>query len=431
MDNFRRRLLTSEKSIVTISLESRTVPALYTSCEGFLVEAPDLSKLTFQSDSDWITNITLNQNTGKVNLQFGVNRSTTARVSNITILYDGQIAKTFTLKQSSGGVYFYYDFLMLDSQNGSNNTVSLYITAPEYPESESIENFNQSAITSMQIIQVPSWISYSYSDSTGVFQFTTLSDNIGYDYKVGVFTVKINNTNTNKSLYILQKPSQYYSIDGYEYVELDNGLKIATRNVGANNEYRIGSKFSWGEVETKTSYTTSNYKWRGTSDSVFTKYNENDNLTELQPEDDAATVNMGGGWRTPKHDDIEDLKGGFAKNNGYYGVCLYYGYNPQNSTKFCFVYKTIPSFGVVSAPDQYMIAELPTNISDIYKYKSVSVMDIQAQHYHNTNGSDRINGITYNCNKLSESIAFNIGLMTPGSSGNVRYQGFYVRAVHD
>lgn len=426
MDNFRRRLLTSEEGIVTISLESRTVSALYTSCEGFLVEAPDLSKLTFQSDSDWITNITLNQNTGKVNLKFGVNRSATTRVSNITILYDGQIAKTFTLWQSSARIDFYCDILMLDSQNGSNNTVSLYITAPNYIEQESIENFNQSAITSMQVIQVPSWISYSYSDSTGVFQFTTLSDNIGYDYRIGVFTVRINNT--NKYLYILQKPSQYYSIDGYEYVELDNGLKIATRNVGANNEYSTGSKFSWGEVETKTSYTASNYKWRGTSNTTFTKYNENDNLTELQPEDDAATVNMGGGWRTPKLNDLKHLSGGFAKYNEYYGACLYYygtTGNLQNSTKFCFVYKT-PS----SSSDQYMIAELPTNVREIYK--TVNIMDINSQYYPSSSSSDEINGIIYSCNKLSEPSAFNIVFTSgSGSNDNGRYRGFYVRAVHD
>ena len=105
--------------------------------------------------------------------------------------------------------------------------------------------------------------------------------------------------------------------NGHEYVDLGlpSGLKWATCNVGANSPEEYGDYFAWGEVEPKTTYNWSTYKY-GTASDQLTKYCNNssygkdgftDNKTELDPEDDAATVNWGGKWRMPTKEEQDEL----------------------------------------------------------------------------------------------------------------------------
>ena len=106
--------------------------------------------------------------------------------------------------------------------------------------------------------------------------------------------------------------------NGHEYVDLGlpSGLKWATCNVGAESPEGYGDYFAWGEVEPKTTYNWSTYKYRTASDQL-TKYCNNssygkdgftDNKTELDPEDDAATVNWGGKWRMPTRAEQNELR---------------------------------------------------------------------------------------------------------------------------
>ncbi len=102
-----------------------------------------------------------------------------------------------------------------------------------------------------------------------------------------------------------------------EYVDLGlpTGTLWAKHNVGANKPEAYGGYFAWGETEPKESYTGGTYKWAYTEDGkmYYTKYNTNsangevDNKTELDPEDDSATVNMGSEWRMPTIDEITEL----------------------------------------------------------------------------------------------------------------------------
>ena len=102
-----------------------------------------------------------------------------------------------------------------------------------------------------------------------------------------------------------------------EYVDLGlpNGTLWATHNVGANSPEELGDFFAWGETAPKA-----NYVWEGTAwlyvengKKRISKYNtdsqygEVDNKTELDPEDDAAYVNMGAEWRMPSQADIDEL----------------------------------------------------------------------------------------------------------------------------
>ncbi|MBO6025244.1 MAG: hypothetical protein J6P83_10380 [Bacteroidales bacterium] len=86
---------------------------------------------------------------------------------------------------------------------------------------------------------------------------------------------------------------------------LPSGLLWATRNVGANSPEDYGDYFAWGETQPKSVYDWDTYRY---GDGItMTKYNGNDGLTVLQPNDDAATANWGDGWHMPSAYDFEEL----------------------------------------------------------------------------------------------------------------------------
>ena len=98
-------------------------------------------------------------------------------------------------------------------------------------------------------------------------------------------------------------------------LDLPSGIKWARTNVGALSQLDHGDFFAWGETEPKDYYHWSTLKYYETDEygGHFTKYNkvvwENPkNKDVLEPMDDAATVNWGGGWRTPTKIEMEELK---------------------------------------------------------------------------------------------------------------------------
>lgn len=105
------------------------------------------------------------------------------------------------------------------------------------------------------------------------------------------------------------------TINGHEYVDLGlpSRLLWATCNIGASRPENTGLYFAWGETEGYTEgekpdgYTWETYKFGGNDNGNQSKYNSYDGLLTLQPEDDAAHVNMGGDWRMPTKDDFLEL----------------------------------------------------------------------------------------------------------------------------
>ena len=100
--------------------------------------------------------------------------------------------------------------------------------------------------------------------------------------------------------------------NGHEYVDLGLSVKWATCNVGADTPEDYGDYFAWGETEPKDSYDSGTYKWRNgntyTKYSTSSQYGTVDNKTVLDPEDDVAHVNWGGGWRMPTKAELEELR---------------------------------------------------------------------------------------------------------------------------
>lgn len=123
---------------------------------------------------------------------------------------------------------------------------------------------------------------------------------------------------TNAASSVSYSPASGFA-NGHGYVDLGlpSGTLWATCNVGASNPNEHGSSFAWGETNTKPRYAWSTYRYCNGTESSLTKYCNNsnygnngytDNLTILQPLDDAATANWGTNWRTPTENEFTELR---------------------------------------------------------------------------------------------------------------------------
>ena len=120
----------------------------------------------------------------------------------------------------------------------------------------------------------------------------------------------------------------------HEWVDLGlpSGTLWATCNVGANSPEEYGDYFAWGETEPKNDYSWSTHKYCKGSKFTLTKYCTNskygivDNKTELEPSDDAATVNWGSDWQMPSEEQFDELDNSsyittsWTTLNGVYGT---------------------------------------------------------------------------------------------------------------
>ena len=99
---------------------------------------------------------------------------------------------------------------------------------------------------------------------------------------------------------------------------LPSGTMWATFNVGASKPEEYGDYFAWGEIQPKSDYSWSTYKWCNGDYNKLTKYCTDssywdgyylvDNKTVLDSEDDAASANWEGFWRIPTDADWTELR---------------------------------------------------------------------------------------------------------------------------
>ncbi|MBO4614906.1 MAG: S8 family serine peptidase [Bacteroidales bacterium] len=124
----------------------------------------------------------------------------------------------------------------------------------------------------------------------------------------------------DKALKYLMNPTSGM-LNGHEWVDLGlpSGTLWATCNVGASSPSDYGNYYAWGETNAKTTYLFRNYMYsaNGAFSGRLTKYcndaNSGNNgftdaLTTLKATDDAATANLGSGWRMPTCDEMNELK---------------------------------------------------------------------------------------------------------------------------
>ena len=106
------------------------------------------------------------------------------------------------------------------------------------------------------------------------------------------------------------------SLNDANFVDLGYGVSVkwATCNLGTSSPEKLGDRYAWGEIQTKTKYEWSNYKWAEGTKLTLTKYNTNktmgkvDNVTTLEPEDDAVTAHYKSKrYRMPTKKEIQEL----------------------------------------------------------------------------------------------------------------------------
>lgn len=91
---------------------------------------------------------------------------------------------------------------------------------------------------------------------------------------------------------------------------LASGILWAKYNLGTTDPTELGDHYAWAENSTKKKYTANNYKyykWGEYDLKRIKKYNEEDGKTVIEPDDDAARVNLGVGYRIPTQEDWEEL----------------------------------------------------------------------------------------------------------------------------
>ena len=118
-----------------------------------------------------------------------------------------------------------------------------------------------------------------------------------------------------RKLLMMQQNNPYKTID----LGLLSGILWADRNIGAATPEDSGLYFQWGDTKGYTAEQVGNgegqkvFSWADYkfsidgSSSNFSKYNASDSKTVLDPEDDAAHVNMGSNWRMPTFDEYKEL----------------------------------------------------------------------------------------------------------------------------
>ena len=110
-----------------------------------------------------------------------------------------------------------------------------------------------------------------------------------------------------------QAPAGVQAVD----LGLPSGIRWASCNIGATAPEDYGNYYAWGETETKADYSWATYMYANGAYNKLTKYctdaNYGDNgftdgKTTLEPADDVAHVNWGGGWRMPTAAEVDELK---------------------------------------------------------------------------------------------------------------------------
>ena len=153
-------------------------------------------------------------------------------------------------------------------------------------------------------------------------------------YSFGCNNTHSTTTKNNDNGSETKKSETVNIVDGHEYVDLGlpSGTLWATCNVGANKPESFGEYFAWGETQPKNEDWEA-YKYKNGQNGLLTKYCANpdygyngfiDNLTMLQPTDDAATVNWGSNWSLPTKEQWVELyqttSGSMATLNGVTGI---------------------------------------------------------------------------------------------------------------
>jgi hypothetical protein len=234
---------------------------------------------------------------------------------------------TFTLqlrKLLGGTSYYYRPYAIVDGQTRYGSVHTFRTLDDNVVETGTIDE-ETLTVTSHLTIGGGAYSTLSLGVCYGKTELPTINDKTVTSNEVddeNNYTVQLANPGfgtISYRAYVLIDNVPHYgavkSFERHEYVDLGlpSGTLWATCNVGANSPEEYGDYFAWGETTTKSNYNWYSYKLCNGSSTTMTKYCTSsnygrvDNKTELDPEDDAATVNWGSAWQMPSPDQLEEL----------------------------------------------------------------------------------------------------------------------------
>ena len=200
----------------------------------------------------------------------------------------------------------------LSSENGANYTVTL-----------------SGKISGLDAVALDFQCGFEYSIDKNFSKDNTIQRGATRNYSEEPFSLTLDDIIPGqkyfyKAYYINQMFIYYGEIKefktdewkGPEAVDLGLSVKWADMNVDAYRPWERGNFYSWGELEPKELYRSSNYRFYHEGTMSLTKYCNDkiygyqeytDTLTALEPEDDVAHVKWGGDWRIPSKDEFLEL----------------------------------------------------------------------------------------------------------------------------
>ena len=191
--------------------------------------------------------------------------------------------------------------------------------------------------TIWDVYSLPGWINLTAISQSGLSSYEwdvsfTVSANEGYNREGRIV---VSTKTENADVFVLQEGKKGKS----GYIDLGLSVKWAGCNLGASKPEECGDYFAWGETEPyygyvisdsfiwkegkETGYSWSSYKWCMGALNTITKYcarssdgydGFTDGKTVLDPEDDAAHINLGEEWRIPTNDEWEELRANCSWN---------------------------------------------------------------------------------------------------------------------
>ncbi len=248
----------------------------------------------------------------------------------VTVCYIENPASVGTTSVSMNGQsVVYVDKEGIYEYNSSSNTCTVSANLSPYT---SRIRFKGTVGTSIKVDGISTYSSYDFSKFELTISDTSIKltvDNTGYTPYIYGYLADSNNrklsvTNGDYIFSTLCKSEvlaigqtgfmnipTYASHSGWEVanalqttgaVDLGLSVKWAACNIGASSPEEYGGYYAWGELETKSDYSSSNYKYAKSSYS-YVDIGSNIANTEY----DVANKNLGDGWQMPTTQQAQEL----------------------------------------------------------------------------------------------------------------------------
>lgn len=264
---------------------------------------------------------------------------------------------------------------VLKSDQGVNN-IGIYRSGTQRisPDYYTTNDEGEWIVGEKFVVKNRSFVFYEYNVQN------TMETEYALNY-VGIPVRAVYSSNTVQSI---QEEGNSFSMKA---IDLGLSVKWAECNLGAVNPEDEGELYAWGETKSKQSFTFTNYFdfKEKKSEFEFMKYNKKKYTYEgkngyysstipytlLDPQDDAAHVNLGGNWQMPTKKDFEELLEECTwKQEHRNGIQGYLVTGPNGNSIFLPKYKREIDIGTdeIFYSGDYWTRSVKGDFSEVYYY---------------------------------------------------------------